>query len=298
MAFQLDGTTPLWIAARILIRERFDDFFRLKDKVLKTLDPEDIHDLRVASRRFREGLALFAQCYPPESVTLLVKKVKRVTRLLGDIRNKDEALLFFTALADELGDPYCSSLEQLVLRFRQNRKKGLKRLQVGLREIVPKSLLIMYRSVLNSPVLFNPLENGVDLLASLSGFAESSLDGRLSDVLKLVSDARQAANVEAQHLLRIAIKHFRYRMEILAVLFEAHYEELHGTVKGYQEVLGKMHDLDIFAGIVRGSCFHPRTEKIVLDAIAAKRGELFANFSIMLETAPLEKIGEQVRSGI
>ena len=61
---QMEGTTPLWIAARVLLYERGEDFFRRRDKVLKTFDPGDIHDLRVASRRLREGLALFAPCYP------------------------------------------------------------------------------------------------------------------------------------------------------------------------------------------------------------------------------------------
>ena len=71
-----DGTTPLWIAARLLLRERVDDFFRRLQQVQKTFDPDDIHDLRVASRRLREGLALFAPCYPPRNSTRLVKKVR------------------------------------------------------------------------------------------------------------------------------------------------------------------------------------------------------------------------------
>jgi CHAD domain-containing protein len=298
MSTQVDGATPLWIAARVLLYERVDDFFRCRNRVLKTFDPEDIHDLRVASRRFREGLALFAPCYPPVNIALIVKKVKRVTRLLGDMRNTDEALLFFTALTDEFGDSFRGGLERLVLEFRKNRKEGLKSLKAGLREIVPKSLLNQYRGVINSPTLFNPSENSVDLLASLSGFAASSLDGRLADVLKLVPDASQAVNMEAQHLLRIAIKHYRYRMEILVGLIGTDYEKLHATVKGYQDVLGKMHDLDVFAGIVREAGFSAGMEKAVLTAIAKKREGLFADFSTMLDNAPLEKIGEQVRSGI
>src|SRR5512136_2315517 len=99
----VDGSTQLWVAARVLLCERGDDFFMRWDKVLKTSDPEDIHDLRVSSRRLREGLALFAPCYPPESLKRLVRGLKRVTRLLGDIRNTDEAILFFTELGEGLG---------------------------------------------------------------------------------------------------------------------------------------------------------------------------------------------------
>ena len=101
---EVAGTTPLWGAARVLLNGKVDDFFQLKEKVADTFDPEDIHDLRVASRRLREGLALFALCYPPEDIARLTKHVKRVTRYLGEMRNMDEAFLFFSTLVDELGN--------------------------------------------------------------------------------------------------------------------------------------------------------------------------------------------------
>jgi len=209
------------------------------------------------------------------------------------MRNTDEAILFFSELADELGDPWRSGLDQLVLQFRKNRKRGLKRLKTGLREIMPKSQLNLFRGVVNSPTLFNQPEKSVDLLAPLTGFARCSLDGRLSDVLKLLPDARQPGEIEAQHLLRIAVKHYRYRMEMLAFLIGPGYEELHTEVKGYQDVLGKMHDLDVFAGIVRDAAYGSQTEKPVLDAIATKREKFFSHFCSLQAASPFERIGLQ-----
>ena len=131
----------------------------------------------------------------------------------------------------------------------------------------------LYLRTINSLPLFNPPDGSVDLFAPLSGFAKEALDARTADVMKLVPVARNAEEAEAQHLLRIAIKHFRYRMEILASLIGADFEEPHATVKKYQEVLGKMHDLDVFAGIVREKSFPSETELLVLDTIAAKRAK-------------------------
>jgi len=295
---QVDGTTPLWIAARILLYERGDDFFRRRDKVFKTFDAEDIHDLRVSSRRLREGLTLFTPCYPLGNITRLVKKSKQVTRLFGEIRNSDEALLFFTALAEELDDSCRSALEQLVQSFQKSRRKCLKKLKVGLREMAPESLRDLYLRVINSPSLFNLPANGIDLFVPLSGFARTSLDARLSDVMRLVPDARQVGEVEAQHLLRIAVKHFRYRMEILSGLLGVHFQELLGLVKNYQDVLGKIHDLDVFAEVVREASFPSQTETPVLDAIASKRKNLFKDFITMLENVPLEALGERVRNAL
>jgi CHAD domain-containing protein len=298
MPMQIEGTTPLWIAARALLEERGSDFFRRRDRVLKTFDPVDIHDLRVSSRRLREGLALFAPCYPPAAIARLVKELKRVTRLLGEIRNTDEALLFFTALADELGDACRSELESVLASFRKARKKELKRMKGGLREIASGELRDLCRRVINAPALFNPPSNGTDLFAPLADFAGDAFDARLAMMLDLVSEASKPADIEAQHLLRIAVKHFRYRLEILSFLLGPRFPEIHGMLKGYQEVLGKMHDLDVFAGIIREAGFPTQTETVVLGAITAKRGKLFADFSGMVETIPFERIGEQVRHNL
>lgn len=293
---QVDGTIPLWIAARTLLYERGDDFFRRRDKVLKTSDPDDIHDLRVASRRLREGLALFAPCYPAGNLTRLVKRVKLVTRLLGEIRNTDEAILFFSELMEELDDSCRSDLEKVLDTFQTSRKKELKRLKTGLRDIVSKTLHDLFIRTVSAPSLFNQKVKGIDLFMSLSQFAGSALDSRLTTVLGLLPEAGQPGAGEAQHLLRIAIKHYRYRMEILSFLIGDHYEELHGVLKDYQDILGKLHDLDVFTGIVHEAGFSSQAQQIVIDAIYVKKGKLFADFYGMLETTPLAMIGERLRN--
>ena len=295
---QVDGTTQLWVAARVLLYERGDDFFMRWDKALKTSDPEEIHDLRVASRRLREGLTLFAPCYPAGNIARLVKQIKLVTRLLGEIRNTDEAILFFTALADELDDACRGDLDGVTASFRKSRKKERKRLKAGLRDIAPGSLRDQYRRVINAPNLFvNPLD-GADLFMPLSRFAGDALDERLATALKLLPVAFREGEAEAQHLLRIAVKHLRYRMEILSFLIGVHYEELHETLKDYQDLLGRMHDLHVFAGIIRNACLPFEIEKVVLDAIAVKGGKFFADFSVMLVSTPFEKFAEHVRNAL
>ncbi len=289
------GTTPLWVAARTLLRERRDDFFRRRDKVLLTFDPEDIHDLRVSSRRLREGLALFAPCYPTGEMARLVKRIKRVTRLLGEIRNRDEAVLFFLSLGEELDDSCGSELDRLVASYRGERNEELEKLGSGLRKIAGGELRDLSLRVIGSPCLFAPASGSIDPFSPLAVFARDSLGARFADVLVLVPEARKAENFEAQHLLRIAVKHFRYRLEILSLLFGDSYADIHAAVKTYQELLGKMHDLDVFAGVCRAAPFTQPTAALILAAITVHRERLFAGFSGMLERMPFETIGERVR---
>ncbi len=57
-----------------------------------------------------------------------------------------------------------------------------------------------------------------------------------------------------------------------------------------------MHDLDVFAGIVREEGFLPEMAQLVLDAMTLRRTKLFTDFAGMLETAPFDVIGERVRN--
>ena len=293
---QLDGTTSLWIAATVLLYTRGEELFSRGEKAAKTLDPEDIHDLRVASRRLGEGLALFASCYPPEVIRAMGKKVKKVTRFLGDIRNADEAILFFTDLAAQLDDGCRRDLEPFLVSCHDDRERTVRGLKNGIRKISEGSLPELYLKTLNSLSLFAPPDKGINLFCPLSGFAGYALDQRLSTIRELLPQARGAGAIEAQHRLRIAVKRFRYRMELLSFLIEDEYPLLHGVVKGYQDVLGTMHDLDVFGGIVREADFPAETEKMLLDAITAQREKLFSDFCRMLEEQPLEQICERVRS--
>lgn len=295
---QVDGTTPLWIAARVLLYGRGDELFRRRDRVLQTFDPEDIHDLRVSSRRLREGLVLFAPCYPPENIRRLDKQVKRITRFLGEMRNTDEAILFFTRLSEELNHPCRAALGPFLASLQKERKREAQRLGNGLRKLAAGEFRDYYRRSINSISLFTPRENCPDLFSSLTIFARDAFDARLAAIRDTLPLAREDGAIEAQHRLRIAVKHFRYRMELLSFLLGAGYRQYHAAVKGYQDVLGTMHDLDVFAGIVREAGFSPEAEKPVLDAIIAERGKLFRDFSKMLKSTPLEKIGEQVRNGL
>jgi len=290
--------TPLWAAASVLLDERGRDFFRRRDSVLESFDPEAIHDLRVASRRLREGLLLFAPCYPGDGLAWILKKIRKVTRLLGDIRNSDEAARFFSTLSEELDAACRADLSRLVTAFREERAAELEQLEAGLRKLTSAKLSDRFRLTVDNPSLLAPLPGGVDPFVPLADFARAALGARLDDVLQLVPAARFSENAAAQHRMRIAVKHYRYRLEILSALLGPGFQELHAAVKGYQEVLGKMHDLDVFAGICRNAAFAPPAAELVPAAIAAKRAQLFAAFARMLEDSPFEQLGERVREAL
>lgn len=288
--------TPLWIASKELLAERGADFFRCLATASETYDPEDIHDLRVASRRLREGLTLFSRSFPPDRVSRLRKAVRKVTDILGDLRNIDECLAFLREEAVALGPEHGGHLLGCIDLYLNKRSTARKRLKSDLRTIKPVTLRKLFVKTIRTPYLFDPPPDTVDPFISVDDFARQSIDERLAAVLALVPRARSAEQSAAQHRLRIAVKRYRYRMEVLAPLMAEGYRQQHAHVKEYQEILGRIHDLDVFAELIRGIGLPVATEAALAGLLTEKRDESFTAFCAKLDTTPFEEIGARVRS--
>ena len=59
-------------------------------------DPEALHDMRVASRRLRAAVSVFAAAFPPKPFQALEKQVAGVTDALGVVRDADVLIEFVT----------------------------------------------------------------------------------------------------------------------------------------------------------------------------------------------------------
>src|SRR3954453_5835594 len=106
MAKADDHATTHWepyarAAARI-VRVRADELFRHADGVLDTSDIERVHDMRVASRRLRAVLEIFAACFPKGEYDSVLRDVKRLADALGERRDPDVHIAAMEAFAADL----------------------------------------------------------------------------------------------------------------------------------------------------------------------------------------------------
>lgn len=293
----ISGQTPLWAAARTLLALRADDFFDCWSKVRKSFDRDDIHDLRVSSRRLREGLDLFSPFYPPD-VLRRYRTVRKVTRLLGAMRNADEAILFFREMTaclsprfeDELG-AFTANLESVREHERQLLEKRL-----GKFDTYP--FRSGFARMVAAPFVFPRHPSRFDPCTPLASFAATNLEARLALLLPLVPEACREEAVEARHMLRIAVKHYRYCLEIFSDLVTSGYEEIHSALKAWQECLGTLHDLDVFAGMVRRGGLSSEVECVILNSITKQRRIAYAGFLELRDRHPFEQIGSKVRGAL
>src|ERR671925_1078778 len=80
---------PYRHAAARVVRVRARELFDHSEGVLDTRDIERVHDMRVASRRLRAVLEIFAPCFPKALHREVLRDVKDLADALGERRDPD-----------------------------------------------------------------------------------------------------------------------------------------------------------------------------------------------------------------
>jgi CHAD domain-containing protein len=87
-----DPTEPFALAAARIVRLRADELRDESAGVLDTADIERLHHMRVATRRLRAVLEIFAPCFPKRDFRAVLEDVKALADALGERRDPDVQL--------------------------------------------------------------------------------------------------------------------------------------------------------------------------------------------------------------
>jgi CHAD domain-containing protein len=80
---------PFAVAGARIVAVRADELFEHAEGVLDTDDIERVHAMRVASRRLRAVLEIFAPCFDPKLYKPVLRDVKAIADALGERRDPD-----------------------------------------------------------------------------------------------------------------------------------------------------------------------------------------------------------------
>jgi CHAD domain-containing protein len=293
---EVTASTPLWIACRTLLAEHCDEFFSEWEKAAETYEEEDIHDFRVASRRLREALALFSPLMPPKTRKKLAQQVKGITVMLGNIRNTDEAFLFFSELTPKERSKSAAELDQLLSTLRGEREQAHRQLTGDLAALDPVPLRQELQALQDRSNLF--ANSAADPFVAFSFFAGGAVMERGEPIPELVTQARQEENGAQQHRLRIAIKKLRYRVEIMKPVIRSGYDEMRGILKGYQDVLGKLHDIDVFRDMLQERVPEGPGREELSKVMARRRGAQYRDFLEALKRNPIEEMAARAKDAL
>jgi CHAD domain-containing protein len=85
----LAAHTPFREAAASAVETRTEEVFEHRADVLDTDDIERVHDMRVATRRLRAAMEIFAAAFPRKEHKAVLHEVKALADALGERRDPD-----------------------------------------------------------------------------------------------------------------------------------------------------------------------------------------------------------------
>lgn len=248
-----------------------------RHQALHCFEIDQIHDLRVASRRLRAVIEQLVPFVPRDLVVRIRRPIRRLTRELGQLRNLDEALLYFTkANMPELD----VLLESLAHERKQEHAKALKQLTALNCDQIEKNMNRATKAIMTPHNIAS-----LGLLAILSE-QNLTLYRPLFDLQPLVP---ATGMIEERHEFRIAIKKWRYFTELVRDIMESNnLTDLLTLLRTYQSLLGDMNDRAVYASILTDTQAVPEDlKKRLLSRISREQRGLLKKFRSLLDTQPL-----------
>jgi CHAD domain-containing protein len=117
----LAGDARFREAAGRVILTRWREMMSYRDGTILGEDIEELHSMRVSSRRLRAAMDAFEGAFPRKTFRPLLGQVKEITDVLGDARDLDVATEGLSRLVPEIPADERPGIEGLVARYRADR---------------------------------------------------------------------------------------------------------------------------------------------------------------------------------
>jgi CHAD domain-containing protein len=200
-------------------------------RTAKSPRASEVHDLRVATRRFIQALAAFDTCFSAQEAKKIKRRLKKIMGLAGDVRDCD--------IAVELLSKLKSAPAALLSAFRKRRKEAERDLTGVLKRWSQRRSYSKWRTVLESAGRGGISDDPIGVTARHT----------VEPVLReFVSRGKRAlspkAAVERIHRLRIEAKKLRYTLELFAPVFGTSFDGWLERIKTLQDILGVIGDCE------------------------------------------------------
>jgi triphosphatase len=240
-------------------------------------DPEELHDMRVTTRRLRAALELFAEVLPARAQAYR-EELRWLGSVLGAVRDLDVqlqglgdlsgALAAWSASALHVGDH--EPLADLLALLERDRDHARTELLAALDSVRWERLFAGLASMARQGPLRRSLATRVPAVIGVPDLVVARHD----KVAKAARRARRTGVVSDFHRLRIRCKRLRYSLEFSADVYggaTAHYVR---RLTALQDELGQLQDAEVastrLAELATGEAHLPPATVFVMGALAER----------------------------
>ena len=237
----LAGSSPASTAMASVLLRLLDVLEANVDGVVRDLDTEFLHDLRIAVRRTRSGLTLAGDALPAGLAARFGSEFKWLGDLTTPVRDLDTCLEALEAMVCDLDPGGLETLEPCRQYLGNRRRAERTGLLLGLRSQRFVALTSRWRAA-----LVQATEDSVEDEPTIARLAAERITRGYNRILKQGKAITPKSPAEDLHELRKRCKHLRYLLEYFASLHPriAH-REMIKELKSLQDCLGLFQDSEI-----------------------------------------------------
>lgn len=202
---------------------------------VRSTGTDEIHDLRVAIRRFTTILNVLKPCFPRGESQRIRRGLKRIMSQAGHVRDHDVALQMIEKMALPESGP-------LVKQFREGRDEAAGILTASLRRWGARNLPARWRDAQKSDSRPKDADRRFRATPVEAAAARILPDLVTEHFRQGKNAARHKASVRDIHRFRIALKNFRYTIDFFTPLYGNSLAGLLAQLKDVQTLLGDIHD--------------------------------------------------------
>jgi CHAD domain-containing protein len=229
-------------AVTAVLLEQLDTLEVNVDGVLRDIDTEFLHDLRVAVRRTRSALKLLGDVLPGEFTLKFASEFRWLGDLTTPLRDLDVHLLSSPQMTAGLVAASPADLEPFHAFLARRRSAERRTLNRGLRSARFASVAGDWRKAL----LGAQHPAGATGGPRAAGLSADRIRRAHARVIRLGSSITDASAAESLHTLRKRCKEMRYVLEFFASLHDPQlYRAVIGDLKRLQDCLGEFQDSQV-----------------------------------------------------
>ena len=283
---EITATMPATVAVARLLLRQLDVVESNVDGVLRDIDSEFLHDLRVAVRRTRSAIKVLGAVLPADLATHYAAEFKWLGDLTTPIRDLDVHLLGFGAMTDQLVAASPADLEPFRAFLVRRRAREFRRLAATLRGPRFRAITDDWRKALleirdaSGPRRRRPTTAALAVSTTGRSFRRIATQGRA-----ITPDSPP----ESLHDLRKRAKELRYLLEFFAPLHDpVAYRKVVSDLKQLQDCLGEFQDSEVQRHEIGDLADAMLTERAAPAATLLAMGEIAAKLALSQAEARTE----------
>jgi CHAD domain-containing protein len=219
--------------------------------ILKRSNIEDIHDLRVSSRRIRTVLDVFSEYLPNKKIKSWENDIRTITKSFGSVRDLDVQIDLINEVYKSTEDNKIrSGLRRIRLRLKQKRQQKQANTKKTTR-IILDSASIVEMNTWGETALDNS-DSEMFFSSELFRLGYRQIQTRLDEFLFYEVFIFDPDRVKELHQMRISAKQLRYALEVFSDLYKQETDFALDIARQAQEYLGNIHDSDMWIDFLTG----------------------------------------------